>query len=155
MSQNSPERPALTRIIAYVASRPPEEPARYYGMMVTLAADLDDGRRIHAGGFGFGGPRKGTAAIWHRYRGPQLSEDPEENERLLRETYQVGLPDIKDAINQMLGRDPDQHRPPRLSWNHLLDALVEVGIEIAEEELIALPIDIELSDQVRAEIARS
>jgi len=115
-------------------------------MTVTLAADLDDGRRVTAGGFGFGGPRKGIAAIWHQYRGPQLSEDPEENERLLRETYHVGLPDIEHAINQMLGRDPDQHRPPRLSWGHLLDALAEVGIKITEEELITLPLDIELSD---------
>ncbi|MGP0036099.1 MAG: hypothetical protein ACLP4R_16230 [Solirubrobacteraceae bacterium] len=119
-----------------------------------LAADLDDGRRVTARGFGCGGPRNGLAAIWHRYRGPQLSDDPVENDRLLNETYHVGLSDIEDAINQMLGRDPDQHRPPRLSWGHLLDALADVGIKMTEKELIALPLNIELSDQVKAEIAR-
>jgi hypothetical protein len=107
-------------------------------MNVTLAADLDDGRRFTAGGFGFGGPRKGVGAIWHRYRGPQLSHDPAENDRLPNEAYHVGLPDIEDAINQLLGRDPNQHRPPRISWGHLLEALAEVGIETTEEELIAL-----------------
>ncbi|MGO9907208.1 MAG: hypothetical protein ACLPY3_16060 [Solirubrobacteraceae bacterium] len=123
-------------------------------MTVMLAADLDDGRRVTARGFGCGGPRNGLAAIWHRYRGPQLSDDPVENDRLLNETYHVGLSDIEDAINQMLGRDPDQHRPPRLSWGHLLDALADVGIKMTEKELIALPLNIELSDQVKAEIAR-
>jgi hypothetical protein len=145
------------------SSRSPEEQARierhildpdHYQMTVTLAAELDDGHRVTAEGFRFGGPRSGVGAIWHRYRGPQLSDDPEENDRLLNETYRVGLPDIEDAINQMLGRDPDQQRPPRLSWNHLQDALTEVGIKVTEDELIVLPLNIELSEQVQAEIAR-
>ena len=98
--------------------------------------------------------RDGIGAIWHRYRGPQLSDDPAEHERLLRETYHVGLSDIEDAINQALGRDPDQHRPPRLSWGRLQEALAQAGIKVTEEELIALPLNIELSDQVQTEIAR-
>lgn len=144
IAQAQPEGRVLRRVIAHVElvndtdkrarvqrfrescwSRRPDELARIersildpdmYNMTVTLAADLNDGRRITAGGFGFGGPRKGVAAIWHRYRGPRLSHDPAENDRLLNEAYHVGLPDIEDAINQMLGRDPNQHRPPRLSW---------------------------------------
>lgn len=152
MSQEQREGRA-SRVIAHVELASDTD-KHSYGMTVTLTADLDDGRRVTAGGFGFGGPRTGVAAIWHRYRGPQLSENPEEQWRLLNETYRVGLPDIEDAINQMLGRDPDQHRPPRLSWGHLIDALAAVGVSMTEEELIALPLDINLSDQVKAEIAR-
>jgi hypothetical protein len=143
-------------------ARGPEKQARMersipdsatYKMTVTLAADLDDGRRVSAAGFGFGGPRTGLGAIWHRYRGPQLSDDPAENERLLDASYHVGLPDIADAVNQMLGRDPHQHRPPRLSWGHLRDALAEADIQMTEEELIAIPLELELSDLVKAEIS--
>jgi len=182
MTEQQSRGPFLRRVIAHVElvsdverrakverfrqgrrSRRPEEQARIerqildpatYQMNVTLAADLDDGRRITAGGFGFGGPRYGVGAIWHRYRGPRLSDDPEENDRLLNETYRVGLPDIEDAINQMLGRDPDQHRPPRLSWGHLQEALTKVGIKVTDDELIALPLEIELSQPVQAEIAQ-
>ncbi len=145
-------------------SQRPEELARIersildpdkYGMTVTLAGELDDGRRVTGGGFEFSGPRRGVAAIWHQYRGPRLSDDPAENDRLLNETYHVGLPDVEDAINQMLGRDPAQHRPPRLSWSGLLDALAEVGIDATEEELIAVRLDLELSDQVQAELSRA
>ncbi len=152
MSQEQPEGRA-SRVIAYVELASGTD-KHAYGMTVRLAADLDDGCRVAAGGFGFGGPRNGVAAIWHRYRGPQLSDDPEEQWRLLNETYHVGVSDIEDAINQMLGRDPDQHRPPRLSWGHLIDALAAVGVTMTEEELIALPLHIELSDEVKAEIAR-
>ena len=182
MVDRTPEGPAVTRVIARVElvteadkrakvqrfresawSQQPEELARIersildpdtYAMTVTLAAVLDDGRRVTGGGFGFGGPRRGIGAIWHRYRGPRLSDDDAENNRLLHETYHVGVPDVEDAINQMLGRDPGQHRPPRLSWNGLLDALAEVGIEPSEEELIALPLEIELSERVEAELRR-
>ena len=153
MAQEQPDGPVVRQVIAHVELVSDADPASY-GMDVTLAADLDDGRRVTGGGFGFGGPHSGIAAIWHRYRGPQLSDDPAENDRLLNQTYHVGLYDIEDAINQMLGRDPDQHRPPRLSWHGLLDALSEIGIDMTEEELIALPVNIELSDRVEAYIER-
>ena len=181
MAQGRSEGPVVRRVIAHVElasdaekranvealrkgaqSRRPGKQARMersilgsatYKMDVTLAADLTDGRQIRAAGFGFGGPRKGLAAIWHRYRGAPLSDDPAENERLLNQSYRVGLSDIEDAVNQMLGRDPSQHRPPRLSWGHLLDALAEADIQMTEEELIATPLDLELSDQVAAEIS--
>jgi LysR substrate binding domain len=39
-------------------------------------AELDDGQEITRGGFQFSGPRNGVAAIWHRYGGPKLHENP-------------------------------------------------------------------------------
>jgi hypothetical protein len=36
-------------------------------MDVTLSADLLDGRRVSGGGFGVGGVRHGTNAIWKAY----------------------------------------------------------------------------------------
>lgn len=44
--------------------------------------------------------------------------------------------DIEDSINQMLGRDPKLHRPPRLAWGGLTDALTGTGMVVAEQELI-------------------
>ena len=123
-----------------------------YNMKVGLSADLADGRRITGGGFEFGGPRCGVSAIWWRYRGPRLSDD--EHERLLHETYHVGRSDIEDAIDQMLGREPEQHRPPRLSWEGLQAALIEAGVDATETQLIAAPLVIELRPEVEAEIAR-
>jgi hypothetical protein len=134
-----------------------------FKMNVSLVAQTSDGQRISTGGsdfsfggpssdFSFGGPRRGLGAIWLRYRGPQLSDDPQERDRLLAEAYHVGLPDIEDAINQMLGRDPEQHRPPRLSWDSLLTALAEEGIKVSEQEFIPLPLVIELSPEVKTEL---
>jgi hypothetical protein len=117
-----------------------------YAMRVRLGAVLDDGREISGGGSVSARSRQGIGAIWYRYRGPQLHEDPQEHERLLRDTYRVGLLDIQDAVNQMLGRDPDQHRPPRLSWDGLLTALAAVGIMTTEQELIDAPLRLVLSD---------
>jgi hypothetical protein len=123
-----------------------------YGMNVSLAARLDDGREIRGGGFGFGGPRHGVAAIWHRYRGPLLHEDPDEQWRLLDETYHVGMADVQDAVNQMLGRDPELHRPPRLSWDGLQRALADHGIRASEQQLIDTPLEIVLSEPAAAEV---
>jgi len=139
-----PER--LAEIVASIL-----DPATYQ-MNVALAAQLDDGREITGGGFGFGGPRDGVAAIWHRYRGPQLHDDPCENERLLHETYHVGLSDVEDAVNQMLGRDPEQHRPPRLSWDGLQRALADEGITVTEQQLIDTPLELVLSESAGAEL---
>lgn len=72
---------------------------------------------------------------------------------MLHRQYRVGGPDLQDAINQMLGRDPEQHRPPRLSWDHLIDALANVGVVVTEQELIDAPLAIELSPQVKAQLA--
>jgi hypothetical protein len=96
-----------------------------YTMYARLAANLSDGRQASTGvrDFSWGGPQHGLAAIHHRYRRPRASDDPDEESRLLQQNYHVGLSDVEDAINQMLGRDPEQHRRPRLSWKNLLAAL--------------------------------
>lgn len=62
--------------------------------------------------------------------------------------------DIEESINQMLGRDPKLHRPPRLAWGGLIDALVGTGIVVTEQELIDAPLTIELSAEVKAQTAR-
>jgi hypothetical protein len=61
--------------------------------------------------------------------------------------------DIEDSINQMLGRDPKLHRPPRLAWGGLTDALTGTGIVVTEEELIEAPLTIELSPEAKVQIA--
>jgi hypothetical protein len=123
-------------------------------LTVGLVALDSAGRRIAAeGGFGLGGPKRGLGAIWHRYRGPALSDDPTEQVEILDRTYRVGLQDIEDAINQMLGRDPELHRPPRLAWDALIAALAAHGIQVSEQELIDTPLTIELDPDVLAELS--
>lgn len=141
---DQPERPA--EIVASIL-----DPSKYQ-MNVTLAAQLSDGRQITGGGFGFGGPRDGVGAVRHRYRGPLLHEDPEEQRRLLDETYHVGMADVQDAVNQMLGRDPELHRPPRLSWEGLRYALADEGINVTEQQLIETPLEVVLSESAAAEV---
>jgi hypothetical protein len=102
--------------------------------------------------FGISARRSGLGAIWHRYRGPRLSQDPAEEADLLNRSYRVGLTDIQDAINQMLGRDPEQHRPPRLAWGQLINALADAGVVVSEQELIDAPLKIELSPEVTAQV---
>ena len=85
---------------------------------------------------GAAGPSRGIAAITKRYAGSPLSEDPDARQRVL-DTYRVQRHDVEDAINQLLGRDPEMHRPPRLSWGHLIQLLADHGKVASEEELIA------------------
>ena len=80
-----------------------------------------------------------------------MPTDPEEEMRALEE-YRLQLHDIEDAINQMLGRDPEQTSPPRLSWGPLVSALHDEGIRISEAELIDLPFVFEFSEELLAEI---
>lgn len=84
----------------------------------TLFAVSTDRSRITVGsstmGMGAGGQRRGTAAIWRRYAGPPLAEDPDARRREL-DAYRVQRHDVEDAMNQLLGRDPKMHRPPRLT----------------------------------------
>jgi hypothetical protein len=67
----------------------------------------------------------------------------------------VDIHDIEDAINQMLGRDPALHRPPRLSWQNVIRALEQAGIQVTERELILSPLTIELTPEVQAELDRA
>lgn len=60
--------------------------------------------------------------------------------------------EIEVSINRMLGRDPELHRPPRLAWGGLIDALAGTGIVVTEQELIDAPLVIELSPEAKAQI---
>jgi hypothetical protein len=116
-------------------------------------AETRSGRRIAPAYWhmstGFG--RSGANAIVKGWRGPPLPTDPEEEMRVLEE-YRLQLHDIEDAINQMLGRDPEQTSPPRLSWGPLISVLHDEGIRISEAELIDLPFVFEFSEQLLAEV---
>jgi hypothetical protein len=130
----------------------------YLDVQVSLAAEDDLGRRIEGGGFGVGGPRK--HAPWWGYAGPIPPERPLPL-RLLEELHwaisarrhRVGQVDIERAIDGMLGRDPQLHRPPRLAWHGLVDALADAGIDVTEDELIVLPLTVELDAELEAALA--
>ena len=128
--------------------------AKNLSLHVPLCAEDNTGRRIHTAGrdFGIGGPRRG---VWHRWHGPPLPDDLEQAERLMLFEHRVDIHDIEDAINQMLGRDPALHRPPRLSWQNLIRALEQAGIQVTERELILSPLTIELTPEVQAELDRA
>jgi hypothetical protein len=120
---------------------------------VSLGAEDAAGQRVDTPGrdFGLRGPRRG---VWHRWHGPALPEDRAEAERLALFEHRVDIHDIEDGINQMLGRDPELHRPPRLAWRNLIRALEQAGIQVTEDELIVAPLTIELAPEVRAELDR-
>ena len=119
-----------------------------------LFAETDAGERLNVArsSMGAGLGRRGVSAIWKRYSGPPLPEDPEAQERVL-ESYRVQRQDVKDAINQLLGRDPEQHRPPRLSWEPLIELLDREGITVTEDQLLATPFVFEFSDELLAELS--
>lgn len=127
--------------VVYVTARRDEWEAS-----AQLFAEDRSGRRLLAthGGLGAGGQRRGIAAIWKRYAGPPLPDEPEARRRAL-DTYRVRRHDVEDAVNQLLGRDPEQHRPPRLAWDGLIRVLHEHGLDRDEEELIAMPFEFEFS----------
>lgn len=118
----------------------------------SLFADTSAGRVCaRTGGMGVGMWRTGMNAIWKGYRAP-LPEDREERFRVLA-NYRVSRHDVEDAINQLLGRDPEQHRPPRLAWEPLVEALDKAGIIVTEDDLLALPFVFELAPELTAELA--
>lgn len=120
-------------------------------VLARLYAQLESGERLVADRYGM--HRAGPASIWKQYVGPPpLPSDPAEQERFLAQ-YRVRRRDVEDAVDQMLGRDPEQHRPPRLSWETLIDRLAEAGIEVTEQQLIGLPFRCEFSAPLRAELA--
>jgi hypothetical protein len=96
--------------------------------------------------------RRGPSAITKRYVGPPLPDDPDAADRVI-ENYRVQRHDVEDAINQLLGRDPEQHRPPRLAWDPLIALLAANGIALTEQQLIAMPFVFEFTDQLLGELA--
>jgi hypothetical protein len=119
--------------------------SRRWSADATLFAVSADGSRITAtpARMGAAGPSRGIAAITKRYAGP-LPEDPEARRGVL-DAYRVQRHDVEDAMNQLLGRDPEMHRPPRLSWDPLIELLAEHGKVVTEEELTATPFVFEFS----------
>lgn len=117
----------------------------------TLFAASADGKRITAtpARMGAAGPSRGLAAITKRYAGPPLPEDSDAR-RCVLDAYRVQRHDVEDAMNQLLGRDPEIHRPPRLSWGPLIELLAAHGKVVSEEELIAMPFLFEFSPEALA-----
>lgn len=127
--------------------------SRQWSADATLFAVSADGRRIavpHAS-MGSAGPSRGIAAIWKRYSGPPLPEDPDARRAVL-DAYRVQRHDVEDAMNQLLGRDPEMHRPPRLSWDPLIELLADHGKVVSEKELIAMPFLFEFSAEALASL---
>ena len=122
----------------------------------TLFAVGMDGSRITAAParMGAAGPRRGIAAITKCYAGPALPEDPDARERALA-AYHVQRHDVEDAMNQMLGRDRQMHRPPRLSWDPLIELLAEHGTNVSEDQLIAMPFKFEFSAAAHAALEQT
>ena len=110
-----------------------------------------DGRRITVtpAHMGAAGPSYGIGAITKRYAGPPLPEEPEARQRVL-DAYRVQRHDVEDAMNGMLGLDPEMHRPPRLSWGFLIDLLPEHSKIVSEQELISMSFVFEFSREALA-----
>jgi hypothetical protein len=115
-------------------------------LSVLLSAEVQPGRQVDARTpFGIAGPRRGAGAAWCRYH-PACSRGPG--------SYHVCALDISESINQMLGRDPALHRPPRLAWQSLLAALRAVNLYVTVEQLNEVPFFVILDDDVEVELAR-
>jgi hypothetical protein len=120
---------------------------------VTLSAEDKTGRLIEAtGSFRIGSLHKDLREIRPRYHDSILPADHEEKIAYIERASRVESRNIEDKINARLGRKPGSHRPRRPSWGCLIRALEQVDITVSEEELIALPLTMELDDELRAEM---
>jgi hypothetical protein len=88
-----------------------------------LSAELDDGHTVGEGS----GPDHGHVGL-------------------------LSATNIHESVDQMLGRDPTLHRPPRLSWGGLIERLRGAGIPANEDSLIGLPIRVAIAPEVRARL---
>lgn len=122
-------------------------------LQVTLSAEDANGQLISTGrvDFRLGLQRRGVGAIVHRYHGPPIPEGCDEADFLQR-NYRVGRADIEDAINEMLGRDPEQDRPPELAWGNLVATLSTAGLTVSEADLIAAPLRVALTPDVEDDL---
>jgi hypothetical protein len=57
---------------------------------------------------------------------------------------------LEPAIDRMLGRG--EPRPPDLGWFQLRPVLDQVGVALTDDELIAMPLVLELSSELLAEL---
>jgi len=94
----------------------------------TLVAVVDSGQRVAAGG-----PHMGCSV--GRFEGDGTSRPNE----------------IAWHIRTMLGLS--DHRPPRLSWERLIERLAGNGISVTEAQLMALPLTINFDSQLERELA--
>ena len=122
----------------------------------TLFAVGVDGSRImmNSASMAAAGPSRGFGAVTKRYAGPPLPEDPDARKRVL-DAYRVQRYDVEDAMNGMLGRDPEMHHPPRLSWEPLIELLAEHGKVVSDQELIATPFQFEFSVEALAALQQA
>lgn len=125
--------------------------SKQWSAEATLFAVGVDGTRIgmSRASMGAAGPSRGSGAITKRYAGPPLPENPAAFEHALV-AYRVQRYDVEDALNGMLGRDPEMHHPPRLSWEPLIELLAEHGTSVTDEDLIAMPFRFEFSAEALA-----
>jgi hypothetical protein len=122
--------------------------AENLSLHISLAAQDSTGRRIQTQGRDFGIRARAAGSA-------PLPDEPELADRIVLFEHRVDLHDIEDGINQMLGRDPSLHRPPRLARQHLIDNLEEAGVHVTECELIDAPLTVELTPEVQAELERA
>ena len=59
--------------------------------------------------------------------------------------------DIQEALDSMLGRS-DRVQSRHLAWDQLRGVLEREGIQLKDEDLIALPFVLELSEELQAEL---
>jgi hypothetical protein len=127
-------------------------PRRLY-LSVGLAADISDGRRIATSGrdFSLSTEMVEVETIRHGdHVRPIGSPSPDTSTSGLDPTCRVRLKEILDAMDTMLGRNPDMHRPPRLAWGNLIIALDKNGVQATEPMVIAAPFVVDLRPELRA-----
>ncbi len=124
-------------------------------LTVTLGIEDTDGRCVWSeSGFHISGGKRGLSGVWCRYHGPPLPQRYEESVELIQATYRVGVPDITDRINQVLGRDPTLRPLWRDAWAGLIDAAIRAGHDSDEARLVRLPLTVELDEDVQRELDR-
>jgi hypothetical protein len=102
------------------------QPDKIY-VHATLVAVIDSGQRVATDG-----PDMGCSV--GRFEGNGASRTSE----------------IEWHIRTMLGLS--DHRPPRLSWDRLIECLASDGIIVTEAELMALPLAIHVDSQLGREL---
>ena len=61
---------------------------------------------------------------------------------------------LSDGRIRPQGRDPTLDRPPRLSWDRLIAALAASGVRVTEQEMIDVPLEVELTPELESDLAR-
>jgi hypothetical protein len=144
-------RSELERVGAFVEKAASPDPTRL-SVSAALFADTVHGQLLASGGhLSVTMSRVGPGAIWKTYTGPPLPTDPVRRELALAR-YRVQSNDVRDAVNQLLGKDPEQRRPRRLGWEALIELLARHQILATEEALIDAPFSYVFSDELQAEL---